>query len=85
MVYDSKRGYPRQIIYRNFPELRWRYLDYWRSLLSGSLNCPAPNPKNTIATASNTGEMITVLSLTPLKPENAGLGLLPLPTLTLAK
>jgi len=81
VVYDPKRGFPQQITYRTVPELRWRYLDYWRALLSGGSSCPVPNPKNTLSTSSSTGQSITVVSLTPLKPETT-IGSLPLPTLT---
>ncbi len=82
VVYDSKYGFPQKLTYRIVPELRWRYLDYWRALLSGASACPAPNPKTTLSTptASTPLQTITVISFKPLKPETTGIGSLPLPT-----
>lgn len=80
VMYHSALGYPEQITYRLMPELRWRYPEYWVARLTGRLNCPSSS-KNTLG--GDAGPVITIISLTPLKPEKpAGGGLDGLPLAT---
>jgi hypothetical protein len=80
--YNGPLGYPQQITYRLMPDARWRYPDYWLVRFTGSLNCPTTG-KNTLG--GYAGPVITVTSLTSLKPEQpdgGGLGGLSLATAT---
>jgi hypothetical protein len=56
VIYDSRLGYPRQLEVRSKPELRWRYLAYWRRVLSGG-GCTL---------VGFGGPAIEVVALTPL-------------------
>lgn len=60
VTYDAEMGYPQVLNYRLAPEDRWRSLEFWLAQISGSPPCPP---------ASYIGQIITVTSLEPLKPQ----------------
>jgi hypothetical protein len=56
VIYDPQLGYPRELLVRPQPQLRWRYPNYWKRVLFGG-GCTL---------IGWIGQRTTVLSLTPM-------------------